>query len=172
MSLIRNGVFVALCLFAVLMLPGSLIAAPAPKQHTALSAYLLTTSPNVTSRAGLPIDGNIANTSSLRFDPMLLKFAGDGSAQNIRLTGDGTISLLATDTAAQQLQARGSTLVPVAPIAPIAPAGSSDRPLSGVISGTVNISGGAGIAGATVSAFLGTTVVTTTTTAASGTYSL
>src|SRR5437016_5451656 len=103
MSWKRNWVVPALCLLAVLLLPGAISAASSPKQGPALSAYLVSTSPRVTTQSGLPADSNAAHASNLRFDPMLLKLAGKGAAQNIRLLGDGTVSLLATGQAAQQL---------------------------------------------------------------------
>src|SRR5437763_7635900 len=126
----------AFCFWSALLLPGAMTGASSPMHGPAFPAHLVCPTPRGTTRSGLPADSNAAHASNLRFDPMLLKLAGKGAAQNIRLLGDGTVSLLATGQAAQQLQARGSTLVPVARVAS---AGSSDQPLSGVISGTVSV---------------------------------
>src|SRR5207302_8899783 len=111
-----------------------------------------------------------AHAPKLRFDPLLLRLAREGKVQSIRLMGDGTASLLADGSAVRELQAHGSTIIPVAPAIPVA---ASYQPLAGAISGVVSLSGGsgAGISGATVSAYLGTTIITTTT-SANGSYSL
>lgn len=182
MFLLRRWVLVASCVlaFAVLAIPGSLSAAPysaapyskSPKQEVSLSAYVLAMGQNVAVRSGLvtssvdPVDRSPASvTSKLRFDPLLLKLAREGRVQNIRLMGDRTVSLLADASAVSELRAHGSSLIAASPVSPL-----GDAP-SGIISGAVTNSGGSGVTGATVSAVLGTSVVTTTT-AAGGTYSL
>ncbi len=171
MSWIRNSILAASCLLIVLMIPGSISAAAFPKQQqTGISAYLMSAGPNVTAQVGLPtgrgaINRTSTHPSKLRFDPLLLKLAREGRVQNIRLMGDGTVSLLAESSAVRELQARGSTVTQVAPM------NAPDKTLSGVISGVVSASTGGNIRGATVSAFLGATVLTTTT-ASNGSYSL
>jgi hypothetical protein len=161
---------IGLCALFLVLVSSPVQPAPAADNSSAFSAYTVSMGPAVLSRHGIRTDSGEALDARLLFDPALLRLAREGHAQNIRLLGDGKLSLLADGTAATTLRMGGSALQPVL-FVPAAKGSAPSVPLTTTIAGTVSVSGGSGLAGATVSAFSGGTTVTTTT-QAGGTYTL
>jgi S-layer homology domain/Carboxypeptidase regulatory-like domain len=136
-------------------------------KQSEIAGYVVTSGPQVWSRYGLTPDysSGLPSTNPLRMPPLLLSLARDGHVQNMRMSPDGGVTLLADSSAAQLLRDGGSVL------SRSSQSGSKSQSVLGALSGAVTASGGGAMAGATVSAFLGNSVVTTTT-SVSGTYAL
>jgi len=132
-----------------------------------MDSYVLSSGPLVWSRYGLApnLGSGQHSADATRVQPLLLRLAREGHVQNVRMSWDGRTTLLADSFAAQLLHADGSLLsLNNGPKV-------VSQPAAGTVSGRVTATGGASIAGATVSAFLDSNVVTTTTTI-TGSYTL
>ena len=165
----RSGVRRILWLAALAILAplsSAVTAAPPAKQNT-LASYLLWAAPPSASLSGIDPGAKRDPVSSLvtRFGPWLPQLAREGHVQNIQLAADGTLRLLADHEAVAQWQATGGIA------AAAAPASSSFGVATSTIAGHVTGPGGTALAGASVSAFSGSTVLTTTT-GIDGSYSL
>ena len=132
-----------------------------------MDSYVLSSGEQVWSRYGLApnLGGGQPGADATRVQPLLLRLAREGHVQNVRMSWDGRTTLLADNFAAQLLHADGSLLSPNNGPKVVS------QPAAGAVSGRVTATGGAAIAGATVSAFLDSNVVTATTTI-TGSYTL